>query len=242
MGNFFRGLRDLLFVPRCCGCGERLSPGAEALCGVCHTTYEMEKSRGCPYCGRAFYTCTCPGEFLGKNKTDTVVKLFQYYPKDATAVQNRMIYLLKHRAPRPLVSFLASELCASLSPVLSGVSKPILVTYAPRTKRARRRYGMDHMAYLSRAVADKLGAEWRPLLSRREGQEQKKSASRHARLANMRNAYTYVGGAGLSGYHIVLLDDVTTSGATLWSAARTLRRAGARDLTPAVLGATLMAR
>ena len=39
---------------------------------------------------------------------------------------------------------------------------------------------------------------------------------------------------------IVLLDDVTTSGATLWSAARTLRRAGARDLTPAVLGATLL--
>ena len=240
MGNFLTGLRDLLFVPRCAGCGERLSVGAEALCSACRATYEMEKERACPYCGHAFHTCTCAGEFLTKNKIDTVVKLFQYYPKDATAVQNCMIYLLKHRAPRPLVAFLASELCAALLPVLSTVTRPLLVTYAPRSKTAYRRYGMDHMAHLSRAVAERLGAEWRPLLARRDGREQKKRTSRHARISNMKNAYSYIGEEGLSGYHILLLDDVTTSGATILFAARTLRRAGARDLTPAVLGATLM--
>lgn len=242
MKKLLRMLRDLLFVPRCAGCGERLSCGAGVLCPTCYAAYEMEKARSCPYCGHTFATCHCAGEFLQKNRLETVVKLFQYYPKDAEAVPNRMVYLLKHRAPRPLVELLSEDLAAALSPVLATAKKPILVTFAPRSRAALRRHGFDHMAYLSRAVADRLGLSWRPLLSRRDGGEQKKKLTRSARLANMKNAYTYVGEERLDGYHILLLDDVTTSGATLLAAARTLRRAGARDLTPAVLGATLMAR
>ena len=233
-------LRDLLFVPHCAGCGERLAVGMGALCNDCHTAYEMEKERGCPYCGQRFSACLCAGDFLGKNGVKEVSKLFQYYPRDGEAVTNRMIYLLKHRAPRPLVALLAHDLAETVAPRLTKDRSHLIVTYAPRGRRARYRFGLDHMAILSRAVAEELGGVWHPLLSRREGREQKKRPTRRERFLNMKEAYTYIGKEDLRAAQILLLDDVTTSGATLMFAARTLRRAGARHLITAVIGQTLL--
>ena len=95
------------------------------------------------------------------------------------------------------------------------------------------------MEILSRAVAKRLGLAWRPLLVRHGGNEQKKSRSRTARFRNMQNAYRVKRNAHLAGKRILLLDDVVASGATLSSAMRALRRAGARRITVAVLGYTV---
>ena len=59
-------------------------------------------------------------------------------------------------------------------------------------------------------------------------------------MQNMKTAYSYRGREGLSGAHVILLDDVVTSGATLMFASRVLRRAGAKRVTAAVLGSTLV--
>ncbi len=228
-----------MFVPRCAGCGERLSPGTGILCDDCRTTYEAEKERACPYCGQFLPTCRCAGSFLEKNGVRRLVKLFRYYPNDAEAVTNRMIYLLKHRAPRPLVSLFARDLAEAIRPELNGQLRAI-VTFAPRSRRARHRDGLDHMRYLSRAVARELRVEWRPLLVRHGGGEQKKRATKQERMRNMKNAYSCIGKEDIKGCQIILLDDVVTSGATLLFASRVLRRAGAKRVTAAVLGSTLL--
>lgn len=238
MGKFFSHLSSLLFVPRCAACGERLPFGAPPLCEGCRASYELEKSMGCPFCGQPFSACTCPGTALSDGGVSVFPKLFRYQPH-GDGVSNRMIYLLKHRAPRALVALLAHELAEAIRPHLPRTSGRLIVTFAPRTRRAVRRYGHDHMALLSRAVAKELSAEWRPLLSRRNGGEQKKRLTRYERFLNMRNAYSYIGKEELGGCRILLLDDVTTSGATLLFALRTLRRAGARGVTVGVLGATV---
>ncbi len=226
-------------MPRCAGCGELLSPGEGALCGDCRNTYETEQERTCPYCGLSLPTCRCAGAFLEKNGVRRLVKLFRYYPNDAEAVTNRMIYLLKHHAPRSLVSLFAKDLAAAIRPEIRDGLR-VIVTYAPRSRRARRRDGLDHMKYLSRAVARKLGAEWRPLLARHGGGEQKKRTTKGERMRNMKNAYSYIGKGDLAGCQVILLDDVATSGATLMFASRLLRRAGAKRVTAAVLGSTFI--
>ncbi len=237
MRSIVKLLRDLLFVPRCAGCGERMAPLAGALCEGCRATYLIETATPCPFCGVA--DCACTGEEGGSLGKARLIKLFRYYPHEGETVTNRMIYLLKHRAPRPLVEFLAASLAERIRPHLDGDLASYLVTYPPRSRRARAEYGLDHMALLSRAVAEKLGLAWRPLLVRRGGQEQKKSVSRTARFHNMQNAYRLKGKEDLTGRRILLLDDVLASGATLSSAMRALRRAGARRITVAILGYTL---
>lgn len=205
----------------------------------CRNTYETEQERTCPYCGRALPTCRCAGAFLEKNGVRRLVKLFRYYPNDAEAITNRMIYLLKHRAPRPLVALFARDLATAVRPEIKEGLR-VIVTYAPRSRRARQRDGLDHMKYLSRAVARELRAEWRPLLARRGGGEQKKRGTKRERMRNMENAYSYIGKGTLAGCQVILLDDVVTSGATLMFASRLLRRAGAKRVTAAVLGSTLI--
>lgn len=239
MNHLLELLRDLLFVPKCAGCGERLSAGGGPLCGECRRVYDFEKERTCPFCGSALPACSCSGAFLEKNGVRRLIKLFRYYPGDAEAVTNCMIYRLKHEAPRPLVSFLAHELAEAIRPHLDR-SERTLVTFAPRSLSARRRDGFDHMAHLSRAVAGELGVEWRRLLVRHGGSEQKKRITRVERFANMKQAYSYVGKEDLRGTRVILLDDVATSGATLLFASRTLRRAGAGNVVTAVLGTTLL--
>ena len=59
--------------------------------------------------------------------------------------------------------------------------------------------------------------------------------SRTGRMANVRDAFAVRHAAGVRGANVVLTDDVTTTGATANEAARTLLRAGANDVTLAVL-------
>ena len=117
MKSIVQVIRDLVFVPRCFGCGERLDPAAEPLCEECLAAYRLEVARPCPFCGGTGCACAGEGSVLGKVPH---IKLFRYYPHEGKIVTNRMIYLLKHRAPRPLVDLLSDALAERIRPHLTG--------------------------------------------------------------------------------------------------------------------------
>jgi predicted amidophosphoribosyltransferase len=74
-------------------------------------------------------------------------------------------------------------------------------------------------------------------LDRRGGKEQKR-LSRKERFLNMKDVYTPKKGVLLHGKRVIVVDDITTSGATLLAVVSALRRVGARGVRVAVLGAT----
>ena len=227
----------MVFVPHCTACGERIAPGRGTLCAKCLSAYELALLETCPHCGSVLSACTCLGDNLGRSGLTALFKLFYYHPRD-NAVQNMMIYALKHRADRRVIERLSFDLAQVIKKHCDIVGDDYLLTYAPRSRKAKRAHGFDHMAYLSRAVAARLGIPCVPLLSRHGGAEQKKQRDTGARYRNMKDAYRYIGRVALKGKHILLLDDLMTSGATLKAAARTLRRAGAVRVSAAVLAVT----
>ena len=237
MRKGWQRLLDLIFVPRCAACGERISAGEGPLCKKCLSAYELALLETCPYCGKSLSDCACCGEKTELAGLVALIKLFYYYPRDL-AVQNLMIYALKHRADRRVVDRLADDLSGAIRKHCDLEREEFLITYAPRSRKAKRAHGFDHMAYLARAVADRVGVPCECLLSRHGGGEQKRQGDTRARYRNMRDAYRYVGDGDLRGRHILLLDDLITSGATLTAAAKTLRRAGAKRITAAVLAMT----
>jgi len=97
--------------------------------------------------------------------------------------------------------------------------------------------GWDHARTLARAAARKLGLPVGNELHRVRNTPPQVHLPRSRRIENVRGAFSVTprGAKALDGAHILLVDDVTTTGATANEAARTLLRAGAARVVLAVI-------
>ncbi len=228
---------SLLFVPRCVGCGSPLPIGKGPLCADCYPLYLREKEEECPTCGLLPKDCLCAQRPLSSHGIGEVHKLFFYHATAHERVTNRALYRLKHKGDPLVLDFFAEEMAKMLAPLLIGDKEKYLLTFAPRSRRAIRQDGFDHMALLGERLSRLLSVPFLSTLDRRGGKEQKR-LSRKERFLNMKDVYTPREGLLLRGRCVIVIDDITTSGATLLSVVSALRRAGARGVKVAVLGAT----
>ena len=106
----------------------------------------------------------------------------------------------------------------------------------PSTRRRNRARGYDPAALLAEAAAPGLSLSVRPFLVRSRDTRPQSELPAAERRANVEGAFTASPGA--RGRVLVLVDDVATTGATLFSAARALGRAGAAEVRGLVLART----
>lgn len=109
----------------------------------------------------------------------------------------------------------------------------VLVVHIPTARERVRQRGYDQAYLLAREIARSAGWRHMSLLRRRHSLRQV-GAARPQRLRQAAEAFEYKGG-DLAGKHILLVDDVTTSGATLSAAAALLARAGAAQVDAVVV-------
>jgi ComF family protein len=106
----------------------------------------------------------------------------------------------------------------------------MLITYIPTVHRHVRERGFDHAKLLAKTAAKQQRTIAIPLLERCV-QTRQLGASRVVRMKNMSHAFEVKPHITLRGKHIVLIDDVITTGATILAAARVLKDAGAAQVT-----------
>jgi ComF family protein len=122
--------------------------------------------------------------------------------------------------------------------VLESVRGATLVPVPLHPRKARER-GYNQAALLAQVLADAAGGSTRvAALLRREVDTMTQTAfDRRKRMANLKNAFALAPGATLTPeLHYIIVDDVFTTGSTLNSCARTLRRAGALKLDVITFG------
>lgn len=105
----------------------------------------------------------------------------------------------------------------------------VLFIPVPTASSRVRQRGYDQADRMVRRLSFTLKKPWTKLLIRC-GQEHQVGANRAARTAHVRDAFRIIHSDRVKGAHIVLVDDVVTTGATIEEAARTLRRAGASSV------------
>lgn len=189
----------------------------EAYCQRCgstiHTTAQLP--RGCAFCVRHAFPW------------QRVTRLCEYHEPMTTWVHE-----LKFRRQWSWANVLGEEL-ATRVPTPADPSRT-LVSFVPMHPWRRIRRGYNQSQLIARAVAKGHGLAMLPLLRRVKLRPPQSTLSVTARKANVRNVFA-MKDIDLTGWHVWLVDDVKTTGATTRACCRLLKRAGAKQIDVIVL-------
>lgn len=237
-------LKALLFPPACAACGELLPYDSEAvLCTVCRGKWEEEKRRVCPACRKPLSECLCPAPGdIGL----PCVSLAFYDPcaeRNVSPVKE-MLLSVKETRLRETEAFLADQLAQRIRSRPEWTGEDTLMTYVPRDPAKARVTGTDQAKAIAVALADRLGIPVRPILVRRHGRAKaQKTLDAAGREKNASFAYRLSERKELQEEcrfrHVLLFDDIITSGATVSACAMLLLEAGAEDVTAVSVARTL---
>lgn len=214
-----RDLLDLLFPPRCAGCGQ---PGSW-LCPACQAAVEWIAPPFCALCGEPVAPgARCPR--LGHHPTQLNGLRSAAWHAGPLRLA---IHRLKYRGQRVLAAPLAAILAQAWRRDPPPVELLVPVPLHPRRVRER---GFNQAALLVRELGRDLHlpVDERSLRRLRDTPPQV-NLSAAERLVNVQGAFACSGPA-LEGRAVGLIDDLCTTGATLEACAQALRAAGARTV------------
>ncbi|MCS7238570.1 MAG: phosphoribosyltransferase family protein [Thermoguttaceae bacterium] len=230
-----RIITDLLFPERCAICGLLLEPSNSPawiqLCPQCRQKFDFADRPVCLRCG-AFTTV------MDEDAEDcSWCRRFELFFDRAICLGpyeeglGRLILGLK-RWPRPaLVRALVRLLLVERkSRLLFGPPADVVVP-VPQHWLSRLWSGIDPVGMIAEELASHLGLPYRPdgLRRKKFGPPQRGLGVRQ-RFDNVRSLYE-IGTGQFRDMHVIAVDDVLTTGATLSAVAKVLKIAGAREVT-----------
>jgi len=240
MGWLGEYVLELVFPTSCAGCGEY---GGELVCGDCRSALPLLHGPRCLRCGRpALYQVEACADCLLRRSAFDATCAAGLYRDPLRAI----IHRLKYRNGRRLVPLLGELMSQTLRREASpgGAGDFEAVTFVPMHRRKQKERGYNQAELLAREVARHGGLEALPLLRRTRPGAAQAGLDLKARRENVHGAFEVVEDAALAdtlaGWpsrrpHLLLVDDVMTSGFTLSECARALKRAGAGRVTCCVL-------
>lgn len=214
-----RALR-VISVEHCIECGVE----GTRLCSLCRSNYELSAVSACYRCNATTSDFSVCKSCKPKTSLAQVFVAAEY-----EAVLRQLIHIYKFDQARSAAQPLASLLEASL-PYFEH--DDIVFAPIPTAARRVRQRGFDHAVLLCQHVAALRNTGYSsPLV--RLGNKRQVGATRQLRFAQMQHAFRVR--STVTGQTICLIDDVTTTGATLEAAADVLKRAGAKRVIAAVV-------
>jgi ComF family protein len=218
--SFASRVLDLLIPPRCAGCGERES----WLCPTCAAGLPRPEGRRCRVCALALRgdVQVCADCYRDPPPIERVRAAFRH-----EGLARQLVLDLKYRRQRHLAPTLGGLLAAAAPRDVDAV---VPIPLHPARRRER---GFNQSELLAVELGRRLR---RPVVGetvrRTRDTAQQTGLSPRERLANVRGAFAVDG--RLDGGRLLLVDDVCTTGATLYACAGALRAAGAASVVAAV--------
>lgn len=207
-----QGMVGLFYPKLCLACGENLQSGNDLICATCqiympqtdlHEIKENEFTR----------------KFTGRVPIETGAAFF-YYSKELHT--RRLIHQLKY-SDKPELAVQIGRVYGEIlkkSPHFQGIDLIVPVPLHPKKEWQR---GYNQATKFGEGLSEGMGIEQAEngmrRIEHRESQTRKKRGARHD---NARQLYEVAEAQKLAGKHILLVDDVLTTGATLENCAHYL--------------------
>jgi len=206
---------DAVLPLECLGCGK----GEELLCGRCLESIDRPEL---PKSGSVFAAAAYGDKFAKK-----------------------AIWTLKYKKAKMLAEPLAELMYKRF---FLGHQRPLdgrslkktkwIIVPVPLSKKRLRERGFNQSELIAERLAGKIRDREKIFIEvaanilqkTKDTPPQARVGSKEDRLANLQNAFSAENSHLMAGKNVIILDDVTTTGATLKEAKRTLREAGAKKI------------
>lgn len=227
--NFYVRLTALVAPKACAVCGARLGVGENVICSVCVSHLPRTRYERQPYdneMARLFY---------GRMPIEKATALFYYEPQSEVS---RIIYSFKygnHPENAEYMARIAAKEIA-LSGFFCGIDAIVPVPLAHKRQRAR---GYNQSLEIAKGIS---GIANMPIINgaviRKTFTESQTHKSRWERIENVENAFELVKPELLSGKHVLVVDDVVTTGSTITAFSCEIAKAGGVKISVLTLGIT----
>lgn len=232
-------LRNLFFPPVCVGCRELIAipdfrREAPYLCPACAAKWERETEEQCGICQRPVGQCDCVTDAMRAARIPLFRKVLYYRHGTRDPIQNRMVYRIKEAPDRRTVRFFAEQMAPAVREILALTkwdSADCVLIPLPRGNEKRLATGTDQAEALARSLGELTGLRVANLILRAPctGREQKE-LSAVERKKNAALAFRLSRKVRLPhSAHLLLVDDIVTTGSSMAASAKLLKRAGYSD-------------
>jgi len=224
---------DILFPVACLKCGQ----GNLWLCPECLKKIDLLKFQVCPFCEKIMTesgkTCSdCKNERPALNRLVVAAK-YKDFDLD------KIIHLFKYRFVEDLSLPLGEIMAKSL--VFNNCPLPDLIIPVPLHPRRLRWRGFNQSELLAEFISENLAPGFviplktNALLRKKYTPPQMKIKSFKDRRKNIKNAFAVKDANEIIGKNILLVDDIATTGSTLFECAQVLKDNGAKKVMAAVI-------
>ena len=214
--SFWTRLLDLISPRLCTVCGERLSVTEEVLCGKCNLHLPRTGFQHDPQAN------VMTKMFWGRIPIERATALFYF---EAHAETANILYELKYKNHPEIGETMGRMMARELQrgDFFDGIDGIVPV---PLAKRRERQRGYNQSMEIAKGVSEITNLPiYNKVVKRKTFNGSQTSKGRWERNENVENVFELLDGDSVRGKHLLIIDDVVTTGATVIACAKEISKA-----------------
>jgi competence protein ComFC len=218
--KFYEYFISLLFPQKCVLCG-KTNPVNVQICEKCSENLPVIQGEICKKCGRGIEVCCC------KNKSFEFVRCAApfYYEGAVKRGIWRYKYHKKLYAAQNFAYYTSNTVNNKYADIVFE-----LITAVPMSKKEFSDRGYNQSVLLAKSMAQKLNIRYRDVLIKTVDTKPQQSCNASQRWENLSGVFKTADRSNIKDKTILLVDDISTTGATLNECSKTLMSAGAKQV------------
>ena len=199
-------IKDTLFPKFCLGCSKE----GFVVCNDCKETIEIDKVMLCPVCKKEQKIGMCCNECNKHSFLDLHIAIFNY-----EGLKSSLIEELKYNYITEVLPIFADFISEFVNNNSDLFADNAVIVPVPLHKKRYAQRGFNQAKLIADILAQELDIDLKKLLCRTRNTKKQMKLNQDKRQTNIKNAFALDNSIDVNSNHVILVDDVFTTGSTL---------------------------